>query len=258
MHLDDLTMTTTDLILNERFGDTSIGPLPLRYELECFFSLMEPPSSSRRTSPVQGKYCQSIPACFGGADLVIQVDRAIMSCTRWWIQHFSTSNFQENNVITVLNALFAAVNYNEQNLDGSRPLIPVNYLKAFMKLPSTDNGRKCTMQNRYFKLFQLAVKNQYKAVFCLFKFASPSLVHHSLHQYTMKDSDLIRDHAFCPFTHCPYCIGPHPGVQSIFGLRRRFDDGIYSYKLILTLLLLHVHVGLRGHLIAAYKTPEEM
>lgn len=216
------------LILSERFGDTNVGPLPYQPHLECFFSLMEPPSTYRRTSPVQGRYCETIPAYFGGAELVIQVDRAIMSCTRWWVQHFSTSHFQEENVVVVLNELFAAVNYNEKNDDGKNPLISRNYLKAFMNLPSTENGRKSTMQNRYFKLFQLAVKNQFKAVFCLFKFASPSLVHHSLHQYAMKDSDVMRDHSFCPFSQCPYCLGPYPGVQSVFGLKR-FDQQLVAF-----------------------------
>lgn len=210
-----LTMSMA-MVMSETFG--SMGALPQLDELQCFFSLMEPPSNYRRTSPVQSKYCQNIDAKFGGADLLIHVDRAIMACTRWWVQRYSLTNFQEGDVVIILNDLFAAVNYNKRNMDGSKPLISVTYLKEFMKLQSSENGRKSSMQQRYFKLFQKAVKDQFHDVYCLFKFSSPALVNQSLHQYSM--SPCI---SFCPYSPCPYCKGDHPGVDSIFGFSR-FDE----------------------------------
>jgi len=205
-------------VTSDRFEE--IGALPLLEELKCFFSLMEPPGT-RRTSCVQVKYVEKIGTKFGDGTLVIHVDRAIMACTRWWVQRYSTSKFQEDDVTDVLNDLFALVNYNGRNPAKQNPLIPVKYLKHFMMLPSSENGKNCSMQQRYFKLFQKAVKDQYTHVFNLFKFASPALVNHSLHQYSMHDFHITRAATFCPFMpHCPYCEGPYPGRKSIFGLKR--------------------------------------
>jgi len=200
------------------FGQTGIGPLPLLRELQWFFSLMEPPSSDRRTSCVQNQYCQNIDRKFGDKQLVIHVDRAIMACTRWWIEANSTSNFKETDVLPVLNKLFAKVNYNDRNPDrSSNPLIPVNYLKEFLNLKSSPKDDKSRMVVRYYKLFQKAVKDQYSEVYDVFKNASPNVVHHALHQYHMREQ---QESTFCPFRPCPYCKGPYPGATEIFGLTR--------------------------------------
>lgn len=192
--------------------------LPLFTELSFFFSVMEPVGSERRTSSVQGKYHANIGSRFGPTNLVIAVDRAIMACTRWWVHNYSTSIIEEDDVFKGLLGLFSKINFNGRNPKGDNPLVPELYLKAFLELKSSEkseNGNKGTMCQRYHKLFQKAIRQQYCDIFILFKHSPPSLVHHSLHQYEMGGEPLL-----CPFPSCHYCKGCYPGNDSIFGFYR--------------------------------------
>lgn len=176
---------------------------PVKCYMERFIELSRKPGVLLRISQKQKSYGKFMNLeIFGDDEFIFLVDRAIMSCEMWWVQHHMTKNFEEDDILKVLLSLFKVVNYNKHNEKGDNPLIPEEYLQRFLNHPTTGRiGEKETFKRKYCKLFRKAITTQYSWIFEIFLHSSTSFVNHSLHNFVI---DEIK-RRYCPFKQCPYC-----------------------------------------------------
>ena len=102
-----------------------VEPKPLLSEMNRFIKLSSRPGIRTRVSEKQKRYSKFMPAIiFGDDEMICTVDRVIMSCELWWVQHNATNPFEIRPIFDVLSQVFKQVNYNGHNDDGDHPLIP--------------------------------------------------------------------------------------------------------------------------------------
>jgi len=181
---------------------------PFMNDLKQFIKLSSKPGIRSRASTKQKNYYKFMSEeTFGSDEMICTVDRVIMSCELWWIQHNTIKNFDNRFIFEVLNQLFKLVNYNNRNSDGNSPLIPESYLCKFLEHSTTPlnpqrQGKdgKETFAGKYCKMFRKAVQAQHTWIFELFLHSS-RYTNFALHNFVLGRETCI----FCPYINCLYC-----------------------------------------------------
>ena len=124
-----------------------VEPKPLLSEMNRFIKLSSRPGIRTRVSEKQKRYSKFMPAIiFGDDEMICTVDRVIMSCELWWVQHNATKHFEIRHIFDVLSQVFKQVNYNGHNDDGDHPLIPEAYLRRFLEHSTTSTTQTSHQQ----------------------------------------------------------------------------------------------------------------
>ena len=203
---------------------------PLKIHLERFIQRSKKPGIHNRISQKQKMYGKFMDTdTFGDDDLIFTVDRAIMSCELWWVQHQMTKNFEEQQMFKALSSLFKLVNYNQTNPDGKNPLISDDYLQTFLDHPTTGKiQEKETFKRKYCKIFRKAITTQYCWIFDLFLHSSTPFVNHALHNFVFDEYN----RRYCPFKTCLYCeiLNNRDAIFGFRGVRYEANhDAFISY-----------------------------
>ena len=146
--------------------------MPNLNDLKRFIDLSSRPGIRTRVSEKQKKYSKfMLGELFGDDTMICTVDRVLMSCELWWVQHNATKNFEPRHIYAVLSVLFKQVNYNGRNNDGNHPLIPEDYLHRFLDhstVPIPPQQRlkdvKETFETEYSELVDTKISAQLRKV----------------------------------------------------------------------------------------------
>jgi hypothetical protein len=135
-------------------------------DMKRFIRLSVKPWIRTRVSEKQKHYSKFMSAeVFGDEHMICTVDRVVMSCELWWVQHNATKNFETRHIFEVLSSLFQRVNYNGHNNDGEHPLIPHEKLGKCFEHSTTGKDGKETFAVKYCKMFRKAVQAQHTWIF---------------------------------------------------------------------------------------------